>query len=65
MRPKLLSHNVKEKEDLGDVKIDSREIFIRINLREVECKSVDWIQQASDTVQLGGFAKAEMELLVL
>ena len=65
MRPKLLSHNVKEKEDLRDVKVDNREIFIRINLREVECKSVDWIQQASDTVQLGDFAKAEMKLLVL
>jgi hypothetical protein len=39
MRPKHLSYNLKE--NLGDIKADGREIFIRINLGEVECKAVD------------------------
>jgi len=41
MRPKFLSHNLKVKDDLGDIKADGREIFLNINLREVECKAVD------------------------
>ena len=65
MRPKHLSYNLKEKDDLGDIKADGREIFIRINLREVECKAVDSSQQASDTIQLGDFVKTEMKLPVL
>jgi len=50
MSPKPLSPNVKEKDDLGDINADGREIFTCINLREVECKAVDWIQQTSDTI---------------
>ena len=60
-----MSHNLKEKDDLGDIKADGREIFICINLREVECKAVDWNQQASDTIQSGDYVKTEMNLTVL
>jgi len=62
MRPRHSSHNLKEKDDLGDINADGREIFIRINLGEVECKVVDWTQQARDTIQYGRFCEERNEI---
>jgi hypothetical protein len=65
MHSKPFSHNLMEKDELEDIKADGREIFVSTNLREVDCKAVDWIQQANITVHLGDFMKTEINLPVL